>query len=213
MNARLLALVGALLIPASPVLQAHHPFAAEYDSNKPVKVTGVVTKVEWTNPHIWFYVDVKDEQGKVTNWGFSAGPPGVLQRRGISRDLGFTADERSENLRRSAEVARLFNDAGVIVLAAFVAPDEAIRQKAAATIGRERFFVIHLDASLEVCRERDTDGHYKLADSGEIATFPGVSSPYELPANPDLVLETDKLPIDQCVERIVALLESRGALS
>ena len=86
MTARVLALVSALLIPASPLLQAHHSFAAEYDANKPVKVTGVVTKVEWTNPHIWFYVDVKDEQGKVTNWGFSAGPPGVLQRRGISRD-------------------------------------------------------------------------------------------------------------------------------
>ena len=107
MNARLLALVGALLIPASPVLQAHHSFAAEYDSNKPVKVTGVVTKVEWTNPHIWFYVDVKDEQGKVTNWGFSAGPPGVLQRRGISRDAmkqgdvvvveGFRARDGSNN--------------------------------------------------------------------------------------------------------------------
>ena len=107
MNARLLALVGALLIPASPVLQAHHSFAAEYDSNKPVKVTGVVTKVEWTNPHIWFYVDVKDEQGKVTNWGFSAAPPGVLMRRGITKEAlklgsvikveGFRARDGSNN--------------------------------------------------------------------------------------------------------------------
>src|SRR5205823_14181811 len=78
---------------------------------------------------------------------------GQNMRRGISKDLGFTADERSENLRRSAEVARLFNDAGTIVLAAFVAPDEAIRQKAASTIGRERFLVIHLSAPLEVCRQ------------------------------------------------------------
>src|SRR6185503_21243922 len=85
MNARLLALVGALLIPASPLLHAHHSFAAEYDGNKPVKVTGVVTRVEWTNPHIWFFVDVKDDQGRVTNWGFSGGPPGVLQRRGIPK--------------------------------------------------------------------------------------------------------------------------------
>lgn len=135
---------------------------------------------------------------------------GQNMRRGISKDLGFTADERSENLRRSAEVAKLFNDAGVIVLAAFVAPDEAIRKKAATTIGRERFLVVHLDAPLEVCRQRDTDGHYKLADSGEIATFPGVSSPYEPPAKPDLVLATDKLPVDQCVEQILALLDSRG---
>jgi hypothetical protein len=71
---------------------AHHSFAAEYDGTKPVKVSGVVTKVEWTNPHIWFYVDVKDDQGRVTSWGFSGGPPGVLQRRGISRNSMKTGD-------------------------------------------------------------------------------------------------------------------------
>jgi len=112
----------------------------------------------------------------------------------------------------SAEVAKLFNDAGIIVLAAFVAPDEAVRQKAAGTIGRERFLVVHLAAPLEVCRQRDADGHYKQADSGEIAMFPGVSSPYESPVNPDLVLATDKLPVDQCVERILTMLQSRGIL-
>jgi bifunctional enzyme CysN/CysC len=137
---------------------------------------------------------------------------GQNMRRGISKDLGFTADERSENLRRSAEVAKLFNDAGIIVLAAFVAPDEAIRQKAATAIGPERFLVVHLSAPLEICRQRDTDGHYKLADSGDMPLFPGVSSPYEAPAKPDLVLETDKMPVDQCVERIIEQLESRGAL-
>ncbi len=137
---------------------------------------------------------------------------GQNMRRGISKDLGFTADERSENLRRSAEVAKLFNDAGVIVLAAFVAPEEAVRQKAAAAIGRERFLVVHLSAPLEVCRQRDTDGHYPQADSGEIALFPGVSSPYEPPAAPALVLATDKLPVAQCVEQVLQLLESRGAL-
>src|SRR5436190_2285558 len=137
---------------------------------------------------------------------------GQNMRRGISKDLGFTADERSENLRRSAEVAKLFNDAGVIVLAAFVAPDEAVRQKAAAAIGRERFLVVHLSAPIEVCRQRDTEGHYKLADSGEMALFPGVSSSYEPPAQPDLLLKTDKLPVDQCVEKILALLQSRNVM-
>jgi bifunctional enzyme CysN/CysC len=135
---------------------------------------------------------------------------GQNMRRGISKDLGFTADERSENLRRSAEVAKLFNDAGILVLAAFVAPDEAVRQKAAATIGRDRFLVVHLSAPLEICRQRDTDGHYKQADSGDMPLFPGVTSPYEAPANPELVLETDKLPVDQCVERILDLLRNRG---
>jgi hypothetical protein len=107
MKARILSVVAALSMLTTPLAWAHHSFAAEYDSTKPVKVTGVVTKVEWTNPHIWFYVDAKDEQGRVTNWGFSAGPPGVLQRRGISRDAlkkgdvivveGFRARDGSNN--------------------------------------------------------------------------------------------------------------------
>jgi bifunctional enzyme CysN/CysC len=138
---------------------------------------------------------------------------GQNMRRGISKDLGFTADERSENLRRSAEVAKLFNDAGIIVLAAFVAPEEAVRQKAAGTIGRERFLVVHLDCPLDVCRQRDAEGHYKLADSGEIASFPGVSASYEPPVEADLVLQTDKLAVGECVSRIFELLEGRGAIS
>ena len=86
---------------------AHHAFAAEYDDTKPVKVTGVVTKVEWTNPHVWFYLDVKDDAGRVVNWAFSGSPPGVLMRRGITKDAikigevihveGFRAKDGSNN--------------------------------------------------------------------------------------------------------------------
>jgi hypothetical protein len=81
------------LVMATSIVQAHHSFVAEYDGNKPVKVSGTVTKVEWTNPHIWFYVDVKDGTGKVTNWGFSGGSPGILMRRGIPRDALKAGDE------------------------------------------------------------------------------------------------------------------------
>ena len=92
MRTRLVALTLGLLVSTAPLLRAHHSFAAEYDSNQPVKVTGTVTRVDWQNPHIWFFVDVKDDQGKVSNWGFSGAPPGVLQRRGISRTSLKTGD-------------------------------------------------------------------------------------------------------------------------
>ena len=95
-----------LLFLILPLL-AHHSFSAEYDDSKPVKVTGVVTKVEWQNPHIWFYLDVKDESGKVTNWAFSGGAPGQLMRRGIYKEViqpgmtvtvdGFRAKDGSNN--------------------------------------------------------------------------------------------------------------------
>ena len=135
---------------------------------------------------------------------------GQNMRLGISRDLGFTADERSENLRRSTEVAKLFNDAGMLVIGAFVAPDEAVRQKAADRVGHERFLVIHLDCPLEVCRKRDTEGHYAKADSGEIANFPGVSAPYEPPTKPDLRLPTAEWDVARCVQEVLQLLEARG---
>ena len=137
---------------------------------------------------------------------------GTSMRQGISKDLGFSARERSENLRRSVEVAHLFNDSGLICLAAFVAPDESVRQKAAERIGRDRFLVVHLSAPVEVCRQRDGDGHYALADSGAIANFPGVSAAYEAPVNPDLVLPTHEWPIGKCVDAVIALLEQRGFL-
>ena len=80
-------ILGFVLLIVSKPLLAHHSESAEYDGTKPVKVTGTISKVEWMNPHIWFYVDVKDANGKVTTWGFSGGPPGMLLRRGITKDV------------------------------------------------------------------------------------------------------------------------------
>jgi bifunctional enzyme CysN/CysC len=138
---------------------------------------------------------------------------GQNMRLGISKDLGFTSEERSENLRRSAEVAKLMNDAGLIAIGAFVAPSESVRQKAREVIGTERTLVVYLSCPVEICRQRDRDRHYEKADAGEIANFPGVSAPYEEPLAADLVLHTDRTTVDEAVARIVELLESRKILS
>ncbi len=133
-------------------------------------------------------------------------------RLGISRDLGFSVADRSENLRRAMEVAKLMNQAGLITICAFVAPMEATRQKARQTIGGERFIEVHLSAPLEVCRQRDTDGMYPRADAGELQSFPGVTAPFEAPTAPELTLPTDTMPVAECVEKIVALLRQRRVL-
>ena len=138
---------------------------------------------------------------------------GQDMRQGLSRDLGFTADDRSENLRRSAEVARIINDAGLICICAFVAPHEAVREKARQTIGPDRFLEIYLSAPADFCKQRDTTGAYALAEAGKLASFPGVSAAFEPPTAPDLVLPTHEIAVAQCVEATLGLLRKRGFLA
>jgi bifunctional enzyme CysN/CysC len=137
---------------------------------------------------------------------------GQNMRQGLNRDLGFTADDRSENLRRSAEVAKMFNDAGVITIAAFVAPHEAVREKAKQVIGADRVLEVYCTAPMEVLRSRDKSGAYRLADEGKIAQMPGVTAAFEEPKTPDLVLPTDQIDVAESVSRIIELMESRGYL-
>jgi bifunctional enzyme CysN/CysC len=137
---------------------------------------------------------------------------GQNMRQGLNRDLGYTADDRSENLRRSAEVARLLNDAGVITIAAFVAPHESVREKAKQLIGRDHVLEIYCTAPMDVMRSRDQSGAYRLADEGKIAQMPGVTAAFEEPQSPDLVLHTDQVRLDDCVDQILALMRSRGFL-
>ncbi|MEM1067761.1 MAG: sulfate adenylyltransferase subunit CysN [Planctomycetota bacterium] len=131
-------------------------------------------------------------------------------RRGLSRDLGYTADDRSENLRRSAHLADTLNDAGLICIASFVAPEESVRQKVAQVIGEERFFVVHVSTPVDVCRERDTKGQYAKADAGELRNFPGVTAPYEAPESPDLKIDASEQSIDQAADAVIELLKQKN---
>ena len=135
---------------------------------------------------------------------------GESVRRGLSRELGFSASDRSENLRRSAHLAHTLNDAGMICIASFVAPAEDVRQKVGQLIGDGRFFVVHVATPVDVCRERDKKGQYEKADAGELLNFPGVTADYEAPANPDLVVNTADQTVEECVDAVIELLREKG---
>ena len=133
-------------------------------------------------------------------------------RMGLSKELRFSPKDRSENMRRGAEVARLMNRNGLIVVLAFVAPQAEVRKRVRRSIGSDNFYLVHLDAPLEVCRTRDQKGLYAAAEAGDLAEFPGVSSQYEAPESPDLHLRTDQLTIEESVDQIMAMLEKRDVI-
>ncbi|MCU0858267.1 MAG: sulfate adenylyltransferase subunit CysN, partial [Pontiellaceae bacterium] len=120
-------------------------------------------------------------------------------RHGLNRDLGFSAEDRKENIRRIAEVAKLFNDAGLLVITAFISPYRADRRHAREIIGADRFFEIFIDAPIELCEQRDPKGLYKKARTGEIQQFTGVSDPYEAPEHPEFRLNTGELSVPESV--------------
>lgn len=131
-------------------------------------------------------------------------------RHGLCAGLGFSPQDRSENIRRIGEMVNLFLDAGVLALTAFISPFARDRRAIRDRIGSRDFIEIHCRCPLEVCEQRDVKGMYKRARAGEIKEFTGISSPYENPENPDLVLDTDKLSIEECVERVIQVLRQRG---
>ncbi len=133
-------------------------------------------------------------------------------RMGISRDLGFSAEDRSENLRRVSEVARLVNNQGLVAVAALVAPNSDVRSRARDLIGSERYIEVFLDTPVEVCRQRDPNGLYEAADRGDIEHFPGVSATYERPTDMDLRLDTSVQSVSECVSEILRVLGERGFL-
>jgi len=133
-------------------------------------------------------------------------------RHGLSGDLGFSAEDRTENIRRIGEVAGLFNDAGMIVLCAFVSPFRADRDRLRSLMPEGDFIEVHVRASLEVCAARDPKQLYAKARSGEIKNFTGIAAPYEEPLTPDLVIDTEHVTPNEGVEMLVRHLEARGCV-
>ena len=131
-------------------------------------------------------------------------------RTGINAGLGFSADDRRENIRRIAEVGKLFVDTGIITLAAFVSPTEELRTLARDIIGAADFKEIFVATPLEECERRDVKGLYARARRGEVKNFTGISAPFEAPQNPALVLDTTDTPVEESVGKVLALLEEAG---
>ncbi|MEO2072866.1 MAG: adenylyl-sulfate kinase [Zunongwangia sp.] len=124
-------------------------------------------------------------------------------RGGVNKNLGFTASDREENLRRIAEVAKLFVDAGIVVIGAFISPLESDRKKVENIIGARDFVEVFVDTSVEECEKRDVKGLYKKARSGEIKNFTGISAPYEKPINPDVIIETENTSIEESIKKVL----------
>jgi adenylylsulfate kinase len=134
-------------------------------------------------------------------------------RHGLCGDLGFSEEDRKENIRRIGNVAKLFLEAGIIVLTAFISPFRSDRRLVRNMVHHGEFLEIFCNASIDVCEQRDVKGLYQKARKGEIKNFTGISSPYESPTNPELVLDTGTLPLSECVDQVINLLISRAVVS
>lgn len=134
-------------------------------------------------------------------------------RHGLCSDLGFSDQDRKENIRRISETAKLLLEAGVITLTAFISPFKAERSIARSLMPHGDFIEIHCFCPLPVCEQRDVKGLYKKARLGEIKDFTGISSPYEEPENPDLRIDTNLLTLEQSVQQVISLLQARNFLS
>ena len=127
-------------------------------------------------------------------------------RHGINHDLSFTEEDRKENIRRTAEIGQLFVDAGIIVLAALISPYEEDRKSARSKFNKGEFIEVYIECPIEECQKRDPKGLYKKALTGEIKGFTGIDHPYEVPQNPEIILKTNELSVDECTNKIIRYL-------
>jgi adenylyl-sulfate kinase len=134
-------------------------------------------------------------------------------RHNLNKDLDFSDEGRIENIRRIGEVAKLFVDAGLMVLTAFISPFRGDRLMVRELVEQGEFIEIYIDAPLDICEQRDPKGLYKKARAGKIKDFTGIDSPYEAPDKPELVLHSDRMPVEQCVDAIIEYLRRHGIIN
>jgi adenylylsulfate kinase len=134
-------------------------------------------------------------------------------RHGLNKNLGFSREDRKENIRRIGEMCKLFIEAGIIALTAFISPYREDRDMIRRLVKDGDFIEIYCDCSPEVCESRDKKGIYARARKGEIAEFTGISAPYEIPENPTIVLDTANMTIQQCVDKVIRCLVERGIIN
>jgi adenylylsulfate kinase len=134
-------------------------------------------------------------------------------RHGLNKNLGFSPEDREENIRRIGEVAKLFAQAGVIAMTAFISPYRADRDKVRALLDDGEFIEVFVKVPIKIAEERDPKGLYKKARNGEIKEFTGISAPYEEPINPELVIDTSELDVEQSAEKVLSYLKKRGIIN
>ena len=130
-------------------------------------------------------------------------------RAGINNNLGFSAEDRIENIRRIAEIGKLFVQTGVVTLACFVSPTNDIRQMAREIVGKEDFLEVYISTPIEECERRDVKGLYARARKGEVKNFTGISAPFEAPVSPDIAIDTSKIPLEESVRTLTELIIQR----
>jgi len=130
-------------------------------------------------------------------------------RRGLNKELTFSKEDRTENLRRTAEVAKLFVDAGIVVIAAFISPYIKIREEIKEIVGTDDYIEVFVNTPIEICEQRDIKGLYKKARAGEIKNFTGINAPFEIPVNPTIEIQTVNESPDEAVTKILSVLKSR----
>ncbi|MFQ5585417.1 MAG: adenylyl-sulfate kinase [Thermodesulfobacteriota bacterium] len=188
----------------------HHGKVTKEDRKRLIKQRGVVIWLTGLSGSGKSTIAVDLEHALLENGHHAYVLDGDNIRHGLNKNLGFSPEDRSENIRRIGEVAKLFCDANLITITAFISPYREDRGNVRALQREGEFIEVYVKCPVEVCEERDTKGLYKKARAGEIKEFTGISAPYEEPQNAEITLDTSKMSLDECVRSILSYLEEKG---